>query len=283
MIDDTLRGKVRSYQTYVIRVNGEDIHKPYADIVNTGKHNNWEKIKGIKFFDLPNGSGLLAFGWLGELDLLGRINPSNLVDGLRVRDGNIMIGDKNTLSEFYREKRFSRYMVGELHVVDGQLMPNSRRDDFEDSEMKDDFYNCFIREIGIPYSRRIRELSIERSKQKKLQDFATLRKRAQRIIEHGHVAELQTEQIADQLLAAKESEQDSHIAEHAEALIHKVIDSKHVLRKQNGLFSQDIFDSYESVLEVIYRETNNKNEAEGLIDKILNELFATHKNSSSVR
>ena len=274
-IEDVLsKRRIPLYRTYAIRVNGADIYKPYADRINTA-NGNWEEIKDIELLDLyDDSSGLLGFAWLANLNLEGTINPSTLVDGLRVRSGNILIGDKNLLSRFFREGRFNNYLVGEIYIVDNRLVPNARRDDFEDSELRDEFHNCFIRQIGIPYSRRIRELSKNRSKEKKLQDLDILYQRARRIAERGFVAQLQKQEIIDGLRPVSEDGHDRATRRHIEELLEKVMASEHVLHRQNGRLSKPIFDSYESVFAVVYREICNKCEAETVIDKILEAIFA---------
>ena len=154
-VDQNLRAKVMNYQTYRIIVNGDQIYKPYSDIIPIGQENK-DTIKGIDFIDLGNDDEPLANGWLAELTLKGCISPSSRMDGVRIRQGNILVGDKNLLSSFYREPRFNMYLVGELHIQNHNLVLNARRDDFEDNSCKDEFYNSFIKLIGLPYSKRIR-------------------------------------------------------------------------------------------------------------------------------
>lgn len=272
-IDEELRRNVSSYETYSISVNGEQVHKPYTDIVNTYR-NRHDEIGDITFSTLSNGSRILAFGWLAELNFLGIVNPSSLVDGIRVRSGNILIGDKNLLSEFYRESRFANHMVGEIHVVDKGLIPNSRRDDFEDNDATSDFYSSFIKEIGIPYSKRIRELSEYRSQIRKDAHTDSLYGRAQRIAESGYVAELQKQEILEALQKIGMAGQGDFAAMNVECLMRNVVTSKHVLDNGNNVLTQDVVDAYRSVFEIIYREANDKTEAEDIIARILSEVNA---------
>ena len=53
--------------------------------------------------------------------------------GLRLREGNIQIGGEKVLDPLFREERFNRWCVGEVHIVDKRLLPNGRRDYFEPS------------------------------------------------------------------------------------------------------------------------------------------------------
>ena len=74
-----------------------------------------------------------AIGWLAHSSYLGAIPKELGMRGLRLREGNIQIGGEDVLDPLFREQRFNRWCVGELHVVDERLLPNGRRDYFESS------------------------------------------------------------------------------------------------------------------------------------------------------
>ena len=189
-----------------------------------------------------------------------------------MRSGNMQIGSKDILAEFYREKRFSNYMIGEIHVVDSRLVPNSRRDDFEDGPLRDDFHVCFIREIGIPFSRKIRELSQERSKARKLGDMNMLCERANRVLECGYFAESQKQEIVRKLLEVYDQEQDSLVKGDIENLVHSIMASRHVLDNGHRVRFGDTTDALKSIFETIYDGMSSKIEAETLMEKILGEI-----------
>lgn len=270
-IDFELRRNVPSYETYSILVNGEHIYKPYGNRIILGKDTS-ENIEGIKFINLSNNSGRLAFGWLAETTLSGTINPSSLVDGVRVRCGNILIGDKNLISEFYREKRFNNYMIGEIHIIDRHLVPNSRRDDFEDNSLRDELYESFVREVGIPYSRKIRELSTERSEHRLIENSNLIIRRAHKLIEGGFVAQAQKSDLLTKLEDMTKIQQIASMRLELQSLIDRVNCSDHILNKQDGLLPAGSRMLLQRVLETIYSEIENKLKAEELIDKILCQL-----------
>ena len=144
---------LRAYP-FCIKLNGEDIYKPYQNTVGTSRK-AVDQIVGIEFFELKIRDETLAYGWYGKRSrLLGAINPKDGVSGIRVKAGNITIGRERLLDECFRENRFNSYMIGEIHFVSSKLIPNSRRDDFIDSKEKTLFYNSVEREIGLPISRR---------------------------------------------------------------------------------------------------------------------------------
>ena len=74
-----------------------------------------------------------AIGWIAHSSYTGAIPKELGVRGLRLREGNIQIGGEKVLDPLFREERFNRWCVGELHIVDERLLPNGRRDYFEPS------------------------------------------------------------------------------------------------------------------------------------------------------
>ena len=74
-----------------------------------------------------------AIGWIAHSSYLGSIPKDLGIRGIRLREGNIQIGGETAFDHLFREERFNRWCVGELHVVDQRLRPNGRRDYFEPS------------------------------------------------------------------------------------------------------------------------------------------------------
>lgn len=163
-INDYLSSNLNSYNAYEIILNGEPVYKPYSDMVKlTSKA--IDTIEGIEFLKIKINGSVVAYGWLGKREnLLGAITKGQLSSGIRVRVGNIQIGDNHLLDGCFRENRFNSYMIGEIHVGCPDLIPNSRRDDFIDNEIKGLFYNAIEREIGLPISKKIRLQSRLKSK-----------------------------------------------------------------------------------------------------------------------
>jgi len=273
LIDKELLIHVKSYKAYDIFVNGQQIYKPYGDVVNLSKGSS-ESIRKIDFVELQGESGMLGFAWIGDLSLQGIISASTDMDGLRLRYSNILIGNKDNLSGFFRERRFNNYLVGEIHVCVNELTPNSRRDDFEDSNEKDELNNAFIREIGIPFSRKIRYLSNERAKAKSSINFDILFENATKVIKFGCISELQREYLIKNLQAVN-GNGSVRAKELTSELIENVQNSKHIL---SALGSQhhhngDVMNLFSKALEIVYAETFNRPEAEKIISKLYEMIF----------
>lgn len=143
--------------------NSTHIHKPYQDKFPIDKNGNIiDSIKDIEIITLRGSKGEVStFGWIANTDYLGSIYNKD-IKGLRVRKGNILIGDGQTLNTSFKDARFNGWVLGELFVVDEQLIPNARRDDFE----KNSEYLLWkekLMSISANISRNIRSASLSRN------------------------------------------------------------------------------------------------------------------------
>lgn len=266
-IDAELRQRVPKYDTYHIYLNGEQIFKQYGDIVPLGKETK-DVIGDVEFIELQNETGSLGFGWIAKLNLLGSINSTSLVDGIRVRCGNILVGDKNIFAELFRETRFSSYLIGEIHTIDKRLVPNSRRDDFEDNETKDEFLDCFVKTIGLPFSRRIRERSVARSNGAKIEAKNAVLDRAKKILKDGYVSTKQKDRVITELKAILKSINGD--SEGVENLIKELRHSSHFLDVTENRISSSKKLLLKDMFDIIYEGCSNKKDAEKIVKKITN-------------
>ncbi len=155
-----LDANVPQYCEYKITVNDEQLFRPYRDELSITSKQRYDRIDAVKLFSLQSGSDILAYGWYGcRGDLLGSIRKGEAVSGLRVKVGNIQVGDQHLLDRCFRENRFNSYAVGEIHICNQSLLPNSRRDDFVDNKEKALLYNLIERDVGLPLSKEIRRRS----------------------------------------------------------------------------------------------------------------------------
>ena len=76
---------------------------------------------------------IIGAAWVLHHDYLGALQPSAF-RGLRFRHKNILIGDEDTFSCLFKEPRFNRWTVGEVHPLDTSIRPSVKRDDFEQSQ-----------------------------------------------------------------------------------------------------------------------------------------------------
>jgi len=118
----------------------EKINKPYKTFYEAGNRtNNRVDIVDIET-RVDTASPPLWIAWLAiPTELAGTINADE-VRGIRLRANNIQIGDHRTFSKIFEKvrkthSRFNGWFAGEVHILDQRIIPNSRRDYFEDNEI----------------------------------------------------------------------------------------------------------------------------------------------------
>lgn len=112
----------------------EQLFKPNSDKFHANaKEKKQDEISSIEKIEVIRDDKILAIGWYGKCSLYGQITNREIA-GIRVRKGNILIGDDRLLNNIFKESRFNGYIQGELFVVSEGLIPNARRDDFEQNE-----------------------------------------------------------------------------------------------------------------------------------------------------
>lgn len=123
--------EVGDYRCYPISINGRQVLRPYCDEIKLSL-NSSDHVHGIEFVRFKGVQGeTIAVGWYAKTSFLATLPAALNVKGIRVRQGNIEVGGEHFLDDKYSETRFSGWQIGEIHVVNGALKPNARRDGFE--------------------------------------------------------------------------------------------------------------------------------------------------------
>lgn len=93
-----------------------------------------DTIRGYETIEVFGEDGdIAAFGWVADHSYLGAVPKKSGQAGIRLRAGNIQVGDESLLAELYPEPRFANWAIGDVHVCSKKIIPNGRRDDFEHS------------------------------------------------------------------------------------------------------------------------------------------------------
>lgn len=136
-VEEHLRG-VTCYRAYSVLLNNTPVVRPYRDVVVARKGME-DRIREVELIQCQNRDGLLlARGWFGRTGFLSALPNHVPMRGLRVRQGNIAVGDEYILKDLFSESRFATWHIGELHVTP-RLKLNARRDGFEESVDYEDF------------------------------------------------------------------------------------------------------------------------------------------------
>lgn len=121
-----------------------------------------DEISSMKYFDVTVEGELYALGWYGNCGWYGFLSEKE-ISGLRVRKGNILIGDSHTMNAIFKEARFNGWTQGEIFIVTDKLIPNARRDDFEQNDAYYKFMEALSNSVGTEIARTIREASLTRN------------------------------------------------------------------------------------------------------------------------
>lgn len=129
-----------SIDEYNVFVNAEQVFKAYTTRIYSGGKVH-DEIKTIEFKDFyDENDKLIAWMWFGLSSLNGQIKAQgNIQRGLRLRKGNIQIGESGTLRRLFKDARGNEYFIGEVFAVHPELIPNARRDYFNENAIRDTF------------------------------------------------------------------------------------------------------------------------------------------------
>lgn len=266
-----------------IRINdGRPLTRPHRNEVDLGGRTS--AFEDLVFADVPmqSGDGSAAVAWFLHHGYEGALSAGTHVKGVRLRVGNLQIGDGSILEEIFPEIRFNSWSVGEVHVLDPRIVPNGRRDQFEPNV----HYLNLLNHVGPKakdIARRCRTSSARRSK---LRDFQLtgedVRQRLNVIRQGGldesargqalasvEAALLKMEKLADHDLL-NDAEPTSLIAQvralqadvAASAEVGTVGDPlEHLEPRERAFFTR--------MIRVIYAHSVNRNAAKALVDRIL--------------
>lgn len=173
-----------------IFINGCDdpLYRPYRDTYTYGDGKRDEFIEAE--FQIVGGSNdkPAAVVWLLRHGYHGSIPSSEGIAGLRARKGNIQVGSPRIFADSFPEPRFATWTVGEVHIIDDRVLPNGRRDEFEQNAAYSHLTNQ-ITPIGNEIAKLCRTSSIVRNRIKAFDIGVTKIKEQLEILEQGAMDE----------------------------------------------------------------------------------------------
>lgn len=144
-IDNYTNNLELKLDSYNIRLNTDSLYKGYHTALyeaNDNKTNKkrYDEITDIQFKEFYDSNNeLLAWCWVGLSKFEKCIPERNAQRCIRLKKHNIQIGEQTTLNEFHKEPRGNGYFVGEVHAVHRNLIPNARRDYFNENTTRNEF------------------------------------------------------------------------------------------------------------------------------------------------
>lgn len=148
----------------ILNVDGEkqDLYKPYQNTFVADRVKKiFDTIQDVEIVPLCKDEKMAAILWYANTNYMGTI-MDNQIKGIRIRQGNILVGGKSTCNHFFKEERFNGWLIGEIYIIDPELIINSRRDDFEKNNAYYSFVDL-IEEWASNITKDIRKKSSERS------------------------------------------------------------------------------------------------------------------------
>ena len=267
-----------------IRIDGLDdpIYRPHRDVMvdEGGKSIEFD---ALSVTEIPGIDGdTAAIAWILHHQYEGALPNAAGVKGLRLRCGNVQIGEHGLLEELFPETRFNSWAVGEVHVVDKKIVPNGRRDHFEQNTHYHNLTNQ-LSPLARDIARRCRTSSIRRKWEREFELGESSVREAVEVIVQGTLGTKSRDEIAKaagqtlekmtkiaemDILSDKAPEYHDAVA----ALRAKLVPD----RGEDALIAAPLMrlpeverQRFENFFELIYECSTNRIAAKALIDRIL--------------
>lgn len=183
-----------------IHIDGDaaPLYRPYRNdyAYGEGKRDAFTDVE-FRVVEGMNG-GIGAVVWLLNHGYHGAIFSGEGVNGLRARKGNIQVGDHRIFADVFPEARFASWTVGEVHIVDERVVPNGRRDDFEQNAHHGHLLSRLI-EVGDHIGRMCRSRSVVRNRIKAFDIGAVKVEEQLHILEQGAIGGATAEAIIGEI------------------------------------------------------------------------------------
>ena len=263
----------------------DPLYRPHRDTFAARKGLTDELTRVETFELLGNNGAVAAVGWVCHHGYKGAISKDAKIAGLRLRCGNIQVGEDDLLDGLFQEPRFNAWSVGEIHVLDERILPNGRRDHFEPNVHFNDLLNqltphahelgrlCRLSSIE---RNAIREYEIKRSVLENNLSIAiqgAVSKAVRRKLEEdvrsdfAHLKRVASGRLRESPIAPKLSKQ----IELLEKEIKKVFHHSNDISKLRSKSAKER-KLYEHIFGLIYECSNDGASAKALIDRVLAKL-----------
>jgi hypothetical protein len=266
-------------------VNRGKVYRPHRHSISMGKSVQAQFQELTTIYTPGRDGEVAAATWILHHDYRGSLPSSSLVDGWRVRCGDIQVGDNAIFQGLFPETRFNGWCVAETHVLDPRILPNGRRDHFEQNTYYFDLINHLTphaREIA----QRCRTSSIARNLVRSIEERLKECQENVRIIEKGMIGENAASKLmkrvegnldALQKLSTRTgitAEQQTQYQMQIRRLRQKLL-KVNTINNKDSAFSQFKPDQrliLTEIFNVIYQSSEDLQKAQVLVEKILGRL-----------
>jgi Histidine kinase-, DNA gyrase B-, and HSP90-like ATPase len=281
-----------------IRINGAEkpLYRPHRNEIPLNERESGQ-VTSLEVRQLTSVEGsVAALAWILHHDYSGAIPAAALVKGLRLRTGNMQVGDNALLEDLFPESRFNAWAVGEVHVVDTKVLPNGRRDHFEQSVHFDNLLTQMT-PIAREIAQRCRHSSIARKWMREFELHQAAAVEAARIVKRGGLTraarEAHTDSVAKSLKAMHKVVETRHLGEDTRATLEtQAVATEVKIKKLLGMeaseqdpllrYKPQIRTAYQHLISLVYDCSMNRAAAGVLVEKILARLTSESNPKKSV-
>ena len=260
----------------------EPVYRPHRDSFSfDGKES--VNFDSLDLIEIPSIDGkVAAIAWVLQHEYEGAVPTETLVKGLRMRAGNIQVGDRVLLEELFPEPRFNGWSVGEVHVIDRRIVPNGRRDHFEQNAH---FHNLLnhLTPTARDIARRCRTSSVRRKWDREFELLTRSVAETASIVAQGSISRREQERLAlsaEQTLLRMSKIADMDLLSDTSTERVKRINTLRQLLSEamndEAMVSSPLMrlpkakrKTYENFFELVYECSVNRIAAKALIDRIL--------------
>lgn len=271
-----------------IRINDapEPLYRPHRNVLQI-QDAEPVTISEVSFHELPGLDGdMAAVCWVAHHEYAGAISSSLLVKGLRVRSGNIQIGEPSLFEELFPEARFNSWSIGEVHVLEKKIIPNGRRDHFEQGVHYENLTNQ-LSPIIKDIARRCRQNSISRKWIRTFELHRDVALERGKVVARGGISKATIQMHADaatkalkamhkvvgqKLLSDELRRQLAEEARRVDARVTKMLRGVEVERDPLKYFKPQVRRAYEDVISLLYDCVGNRAAAGIIVEKVLDRL-----------
>ena len=261
------------------------IYRPHRNAMSMGKSGTTQFQELTTIYTPGRDGEVAAATWILHHDYRGGLPSNSLVEGWRIRCGDIQIGDNSLLQGLFPESRFNGWCVAETHVLDQRILPNGRRDHFEQNTYYFDLVNHLA-----PHARdiaqRCRTNSIARNLVRSIEERLNECQQGLRVIEKGVIGDTAASKLVSKLEGTLDllqrlssrtgisTDQQVRYQGQIKRLRQRALKLS-AIRGKDSIFLR-FTPSQRSVLaevfNAIYQSTDDLQKAQALIDRILGRL-----------
>ena len=277
-----------------IHINGAEtpLYRPHKNALKVDGHveATFSELELLEITGIDG--GVSAVAWLLHHEYAGALSNRTLVKGLRLRSGNVQVGDNNLLESLFAEPRFNSWSVGEIHIVDAKVLVNGRRDNFEQSVHLDNVINQ-IGPVAREITRRCRQNSVSRKWAREFEIHRDAALERAKAVSRGGITrasrQVNTDAALKSLKAMRKVLDTRNLSEEVRAALSQKSDA--AVQKVKQLLGQNATESdplagfsgsqktaYQKIITLIYECSNNRAVAGILVEKILNRLTKANAN-----